>query len=98
MPKSVAEALAAAIAAGDTPAEAAASAAALAKAQVEHGFAAPTGDALLQAANDVEHAYVAAGGTTARAKYPSEARTPCVSTETLLRPALDILELGVSQP
>lgn len=62
VPKSVGQALGAAIAAGATPAEAAASAAALAASQAAQGFGAPTGAALLQAAQQVYDNYVAAGG------------------------------------
>lgn len=61
IPKSVGEALGAAIAAGATPAEAAQQAQGLATSQAAQGFGAPTGDALLQAAQDVHDAYVAAG-------------------------------------
>lgn len=63
VPKSVGEALGAAIAGGATPAEAAAQAAPLATSQVAQGFGAPTGDQLVQAAQDVYDAYAAAGGT-----------------------------------
>ena len=69
-PKSVGEALGAYIAAGDTPAEAAAAVAPLAQSQVNQGFDAPTGDALVTAAQDVQAAYQAAGGTAEQAAPP----------------------------
>ncbi|HEY4441650.1 MAG TPA: hypothetical protein VGN14_14420 [Candidatus Elarobacter sp.] len=59
LPKSVGEALGMAIANGATAAEAAAQAAALAASQAAQGFGAPTGDQLLQAAQDVASAYAA---------------------------------------
>jgi hypothetical protein len=64
VPKSVGEALGAAIAAGATPAEAAAQAAPLATSQATQGFGAPTNDQLVAAASDVAAAYAAAGGVT----------------------------------
>lgn len=62
VPKSVGEALGAAISNGATPEQAAAQTEALAESQVAQGFGAPTGAALVQAAQDVQDAYVAAGG------------------------------------